>query len=129
MGLPARDTIIAHKLSFRISIGCVNKVHPLLVCPVCDSGGRGCSRDSVIQVVLCIIIVPGLMIKDNPPPPPPPPSLKLAYGLRSTKMPMVVTLAGKCVWHSLSNAWRETILKAFWKSIFRVTKSSSFQCL
>ena len=63
MGLPARDTIIAHKLFFHISIGCVNKVHPPLVC---ESGGRGCPQDSVIQVVLCIIIVPGLMIKEPP---------------------------------------------------------------
>ena len=77
MGLPARDTIIAHKLFLRISIGCVNKVHPPLVCSVCESGGRGgggCPRDSVIQVVLCIIIVPDLMNKEPPPPPPPPPS-------------------------------------------------------
>ena len=65
-GLPARDTIIAHNLFLRISIGCVNKVHPPLVCPVCESGVRGCPRDSVIQVVLCIIIVPGLMIKEPP---------------------------------------------------------------
>ena len=47
MGLPARDTIIAHKLFLHISIGCV-------------------TRDSVVQVVLCIIIVPGLMIKEPP---------------------------------------------------------------
>ena len=66
MGLPARDTIIAHNLFLRISIGCVNKVHPPLVCPVVESGGRGCPRDSMIQVVLCIIRVPGLMNKEPP---------------------------------------------------------------
>ena len=63
MGLSARYTIIAHNLFLLISIGCVSKVHPLLVC---ESGGRGCPRDSVIQVVLCIIIVPGLMNKEPP---------------------------------------------------------------
>ena len=67
MGLPARDTIFAHNLFLRISIGCVNKVHPPLVCPVYESGERGCPRDSVIQVVLCIIIVPGLMNEEPPP--------------------------------------------------------------
>ena len=81
MGLPARDTIIAHNLFLGISIGCVNKVHPPLVCPVCESGGRGCPRDSVIQVVLCIIIVPGLMNKEPPPPPPP----QLTTSLRPEK--------------------------------------------
>ena len=60
-----------HNHFLRISIGCVNKVHPPLVCPVCESRGRGCPRDSVIEVVLCIIIVPGLMNKEPPPPPPP----------------------------------------------------------
>ena len=40
---------VAHDIciisSSRISIGCVNNVHPPLVCPVCESGGMGCPRE------------------------------------------------------------------------------------